>query len=147
MTADEFGQFNGVFTTTTGNFIKGLVNVNTASEAVLVCIPGIGPDMASNIVAARQARGYADTNIAWVADTLGVEGATQAGRYITGQSWQVSADIAAVGRHGRGYRRTRFVIDQSTTTPRIIYRRNLAPLGWALGRDVRQLFALQKNIR
>jgi hypothetical protein len=58
------------------------------------------------------------------------------------------ADVAAVGRNGRGYRRTKFVIDASGTTPRIIYRRNLAPLGWALGSDVRELLAsLKSNTR
>jgi hypothetical protein len=69
--------------------------------------------------------------------------------YLTGQSYQVSADVAAVGRHGRGYRRERVVIDTSDADKgaQIIYRRNLAPLGWALGRDVRQTLALKKGVR
>ena len=78
----------------------------------------------------------------------------------------MTADIAAVGRHGRGYRRVKVVIDNnphppaaaSTTTtttaattsaitPRVIYRRNLSPLGWALGADVRKELALKKEVR
>jgi hypothetical protein len=61
----------------------------------------------------------------------------------------VSADIAAVGRHGRGYRRTKVVIDLSDSTkgPQIIYRRDLSPLGWALGSEVRQQLALKKEVR
>ena len=69
----------------------------------------------------------------------------------------MSADVAAVGRNGRGYRRTRFVIDTNPDSdpnkgnaplePRIIYRRNLAPLGWALGPEVREQLALKKEAR
>ena len=70
------------------------------------------------------------------------------GPFITGRSSQVTADVAAVGRHGRGYRREKFVIDQSTGTPRIVYRRNLAPLGWALGNEIREELAqLKKQAR
>ena len=64
-----------------------------------------------------------------------------------GRSFQISADIAATGRHGRGYRRTRFVLDASTGTPQIIYRRNLGPLGWALGSAARQTLAARKELR
>jgi len=50
-----------------------------------------------------------------------------------------------VGRYGRGYRRTLFVIDNSTGTPQIVYRRNLASMGWALGADARQMLASAKG--
>ena len=46
-----------------------------------------------------------------------------------------------MGRHGRGYRRTLFVIDNGTGTPQIVYRRNLSSLGWALGAAARQTIA------
>jgi DNA uptake protein ComE-like DNA-binding protein len=147
MKEDEFGQIVDAITTTTGDYRPGLINVNTASETVLACIPGIGTDKASSLVAARLSRTAQDTNIAWVVPIIGAQSVPQAGPFVTGQSWQVSADVAAVGRHGRGWRRTRFVIDQSTRTPRIIYRRNMAGLGWALGSDVRETFATKKEIR
>ena len=51
-------------------------------------------------------------------------------------SWQFTADIAAVGANGRGYRRVRFVFDCSGGTPQIIYRQDLTFLGWALGKDI-----------
>jgi hypothetical protein len=88
--------------------------------------------------------------MAWVVQALGTGNpnlVSQLGPYITGRSYQVSADVAAVGRHGRGYRRTRFIVDMSTGTPRIIYRRNLGPLGWSLGSEVRQTLALGKEMR
>jgi hypothetical protein len=82
-----------------------------------------------------------DTSLSWVVDVLGPTIAQSVGRYLTGCSYQATADVAAVGQGGRGYRRTRFVIDTRTTTPTVIYRRNLTSLGWALGSDVRQQFA------
>jgi hypothetical protein len=73
---------------------------------------------------------------------LGETNALVAGPYLTAQSWQVGVDVAAVGRHGRGYRRTLSVIDASGDSPKIVYRRNLSGLGWALGgRVMRQLDA------
>ena len=151
MKADEFGQIVDALTTKTGDYVPGLINVNTASAAVLACVPGIGTDKAATLVSARRNRTTQDSNIAWVVDvigtSLGASTAIQAGPYLTGQSWQAGADVAAVGRHGRGYRRTKFVIDTSTGAPRIIYRRNLAPLGWALGSEVRQTLAQQKGTR
>jgi len=149
MTEAEFGQISGSLSTAPASepYIFGKVNVNTASEAVLACIPGIGLEKASDLVAARRARAQQDTNIAWVTKTLEIENARRAGPFLTGQSWQVTADVAAVGRHGRGYRRTRFLIDASTGTPRIIYRRNLAVSGWALGDEARLSLADWKEPR
>jgi hypothetical protein len=56
------------------------------------------------------------------------------------------ADVVAVGRHGRGYRRTQFVIDVSGEEPGIIYRRNLAPLGWALGQETQRTLAMERSL-
>jgi len=57
------------------------------------------------------------------------------------------ADIAAVGLHGRGYRRVRFVFDTVEGTPKIIYRQDLTHLGWALGKDARQNLLTAKGTR
>jgi len=138
MTQEEFGRISDAITTRAGDYVSGLVNINTASEQVLACIPGIGSEKAGSVVATRLSRGQTDTSIVWLVDVIGEEGAIQAGRFITGQSWQCSADIAAVGRHGRGYRRVRVVIDSSSGTPKVVYRRDLSSLGWALGSEVRQ---------
>jgi type II secretory pathway component PulK len=147
MTNDEFAKVQDALTTTAGPYIQGLVNVNTASEAVLACIPGIGTEKASSVVGARLSRSLEDSDMTWIIEVIGQENAIQAGPYITGHSWQVSADIAAVGQHGRGYRRSRFVIDLSTGEPRVIYRQNLSPLGWALSREVRQSLVARRGIR
>ncbi|MEA3188697.1 MAG: hypothetical protein QOD99_2527 [Chthoniobacter sp.] len=145
ITADEFGQIASALTTT-GGLYPSPINVNTAGEAVLASIEGLAEN-AATVVASRLGRSQQDSNIAWLADALKPDVATarQIGRCITGESYQVSADIAAVGEHGRGYRRTRFIIDTTTGKPRIIYRRNLGGLGWALGSEVRQSLLAQKE--
>ena len=145
MTADEFAQVDGALTAADGDTILGRINVNSAPEAVLACVPGIGTEKAGAVVSARQARPQLDSHIAWVTEVLGREGSVQAGRHLTGQSFQFSADIAAVGRSGRGYRRAQLVLDTSVGTPRIVYRRNLLRLGWALGPQIRDSVARAKE--
>ena len=141
MTETDFEKIAGDLR---GARIKGLINVNTASQTVLACVPGIGTDKAAQLVAARENRTQPSTGLAWVA-TIISDGIKTAGPWLTGRTYQINADVAAVGRHGRGYRRSQFIIDSSTGTPRIIYRRNLAPLGWALGGDAREMVALKKD--
>ena len=60
------------------------------------------------------------------------------GDYVTTRSFQFTADIAAVGPFGRGYRRVKFIFDTSDGTPKIIFRQDLSRLGWALGDKVRE---------
>jgi len=147
MTDVEFEKISGLLTAKGGAFLSGLVNVNTASAAVLSCIPGIDADQASALIANRSTLGTAPVSLAWIVPILGEANAIKAGPYLTVNTYQISADVAAVGRHGRGYRRTRFVIDNSTGTPRIVYRRNMAPLGWALGSEVREMLATKKEMK
>ena len=151
--ADDFGKIAYELTTedpTATPYLAGLINMNTASETVLGLV--FGTDNAAKLIAARSAIIVRDTNYAWVVDALGLTSPTPPTlqpilKLMTGKCSQLSADIAAVGRNGRGWRRTKFVIDSSTGTPRIIYRRNLAGLGWALGSDVRQTFTMKKEVR
>lgn len=144
MTADEFALIHTDIATST-NAQVGLVNVNTASEAVLACIPGIGVDYAASLVTYRAANPTRLNSMAWVTEVLQPDSIAQCGRYLTDQTYQITADVAAVGANGRGYKRTRFVFDTSDGTPRIIYRRDLTALGWALGDDVRQEIKLAKD--
>jgi len=70
-----------------------------------------------------------------------------AGPYITAHSYQFTADVAAVGHYGRGYRRVKFVFDTSDGTPRIVYRQDLTHLGWALGKQGRADLLVAKGMR
>jgi len=147
MKIDEFAQIGDALTTTNGATIDGLINVNTASEAVLTCIPGIGQDKATSLVNYRRSNSDKLTTVAWLAEVLDRSGAVAAGPYVTTRTFQFGADIAAVGPYGRGYRRMRVVFDVSSGTPKVIYRQDLSHLGWALGRDVWQTWLLAKDSR
>ena len=151
LTADEFTQIASDITTTNGAFITGRVNVNTASVAVLACIPGIGTDKAPSLVSFRQSNPAKLTSVAWVTEILDARAINQAGPFLTVNTYQFTADIAAVGHHGRGYQRVRFVIDTTETgadgQPKILYRQDLTHLGWALGSDVRQTLLLAQDSR
>jgi hypothetical protein len=86
-------------------------------------------------------------NVAWLVEALGNEAALQAAPYVTARSFVYTADVAALGHHDRGFRRVRNVLDYADGSPRVIYRQDLTHLGWALGRDVREQLALDREIR
>jgi DNA uptake protein ComE-like DNA-binding protein len=136
MTADEFDMVAGDLTVSDEPMIEGLVNVNTASATVLACVPGIDEEQAEQLVATRSHHAAPPSSAAWAVEILGQEGAIEAGPHLTAQTWVVGADVAAVGRHGRGYRRRYTVIDATGEIPEIVYQRNLSGLGWALGNRV-----------
>ena len=149
MTEQEFALIANQITTSTNAFIQGRININTASPAVLACIPGLSNSV-QTIVSYRQGNSGNLTTVAWLVDALNLSGnsgtqlAQQIGNTITTKSYQFMADVAALGPNGHGYRRVRFIFDTSSGTPQIIYRRDLTHLGWALGKNVRQAY-LAKN--
>jgi type II secretory pathway component PulK len=149
MTSAELGQIVNNLKFTTAAYTRGRVNINTASATVLDALfLGIGVDQSAASSAAQQLVQYRQQNpnnlgsIGWLVDALGTSSpvvrALATGDYITTHSYQFLADIAAVGRYGRGYRRVKFIFDISEGTPRIIYRQDLSRLGWALGDKTRQ---------
>jgi type II secretory pathway component PulK len=122
-----------------GTNLVGLINVNTATATSLACIPGIGYNNAQTILNFRQGVSSRLNSIYWLKDAmagLGTNAMLQAGSWVTSRSFQFSADIAAVGRYGRGYRRVKFVYDCSSGIPQIIYRQDLTYLGWGLGKSI-----------
>ena len=142
MTENEFAQIYPAVTVSTAPYTRGRVNINTASATVLSCLPGMDTGTAQQVINYRQQNPNNLTSIAWIVDALGASSsaiqALQAVDCLTTQSYQFTADIAAVGPYGRGYRRVKFVFDLSEGTTNIVYRQDLSRLGWALGEDVRQ---------
>ena len=141
MTAQEFARVAGLVTASTAAYLTGRVNINTANATVLACLPGMDPATAQQLVAYRTQNAGKLDSIAWLVDALGagntaVQTLSQ-NDLITTRSYQYTADVAALGPHGRGYRRTRFIFDISTGTARVIYRQDLGRLGWALGKAIR----------
>jgi len=152
MTSTEFAQVGTNLTTTSGTYVNGRVNVNTASAAVLACLLNGDTGAAQTLVNYRQSNPLNLTSIAWIIDALGQSypdalQALEAGDFITTQSYQFTADIAALGPHGRGYRRVKFVFDTSDGTSKIVYRQDLTHLGWALGKQVRENWVLATATR
>lgn len=149
LSPDEFAQIRGDITVRDGSTITGLINVNTASETVLACIPGIGPENAAAMVAYRVANPDAVRgSFAWITQVgLSRNAINRAGPYLTDRSYQFTADVVAVGMSGRGYCRTRTVFDMTKATPRIIYHQDLTAYGWALGAQVRQVVREAKENR
>jgi len=147
MTEDEFAQVADYLTATTNSFTEGLVNVNSASQPVLECVPGIGTDYAAQMISYRESNPSKLTTVAWVMNVVGETNALTAGPYITTHSYQFTADVAAVGHHNRGYQRVRFVFDTSEGVPIILRRQDLTHLGWALGKDIRAQMLAAKETR
>ena len=140
-------QFSQIEPALRGTNITGLINVNTASLAVLSCLWTNG--QASQVFAYRQS----NTNMAatqgqtsvWITQVLSQSDVLSVAPYLTGFGYQFTADIAALGHDGRGYRRTRFIYDTSQGTPIILHRQDLSHLGWALGKAVRDKYLLAKS--
>jgi DNA uptake protein ComE-like DNA-binding protein len=158
MTSAEFAQIVYGITDTTNLYTSGLVNINTASAPVMEAL-FIGMDVDQNtaqsaaqtLVTYRQQNPGNLTTIAWIVDALGnnnavVQTLATANRdYIATHSFQFTADIAAVGPFGRGYRRVKFVFDISEGAPKIIYRQDLSRLGWALGEKARATWVAKET--
>jgi DNA uptake protein ComE-like DNA-binding protein len=151
MSADDFAKIYNNVTTTTNLYTYGRVNINTADEAVLTALfmgsTNIDQDTATAaaqaLVAYRQQNPSSLNSIAWIASALGsnypsILTALAAHDWTTTKSFQFTADIAAVGPFGRGYRRVKFIFDITDGTPKILYRQDLSRLGWALGEKARE---------
>ena len=158
MTPAEFGQVAYGITDTTNLYTNGLLNINTAGAPVMEALfMGLDIDQDTAQSAAQTLVTYRQQNpnnlnaISWIVDALGSNNAVvQALRnaprdYITTQSFQFTADIAAVGPFGRGYRRVKFVFDISEGAPKIIYRQDLSRLGWALGEKARATWVAKET--
>ena len=149
MSEADFGKIYNDITISSNTYIRGRLNVNTAGADVLTAlIEGLNVDeqtasgSVQSLIAYRQQNPGNVTTIWWLMDALGnnnpVITALASGDYVTTKSYQFTADIAAVGPFGRGYRRVKFIFDISNGSPVILYRQDLSRLGWALGEKARQ---------
>ena len=113
---------------------------------MLACLPWFGPEGAAVLVTHRESKPPGSPSLAWLLDLDGEEGLAMEQenlelegpeeedlRYMAGSTTLYRIDIAATGRHGRGYRRVRFVVETSGDEPRILSRAALPRAGWALG--------------
>jgi hypothetical protein len=128
--------------------LTGMININTATATALACVPGIGLQMAPQVLTYRQSNPAMVPSITWLVSALQNNTASleAAGPYITPYSFQFAADVVAVGHENRGYRRVRFVFDCSSGTPLIVYRQDLTYLGWPLGKKLHDQL-LAQNVK
>ena len=151
-------------TTSTDTYFRGRVNVNTASADVLTALfMGLNNNIneqtasgaAQSLITYREQNPGNLNSIWWLMDALGnnnpvitalrTSTANSGGGYVTTKSFQFTADIAAVGPFGRGYRRVKFIFDTSEGSPIILYRQDLSRLGWALGDKARQTLVAKET--
>jgi hypothetical protein len=149
MSTDDFNKLADNVTTSTNTYFRGRVNIVTANADVLAALfMGANVDESTAESAAQTLINYRAQNpnnlrsIAWLIDALGnnspVVTALARGNSVTTRSFQFTADIAAVGAFGRGWRRVKFIFDVSDGSPKILYRQDLSRLGWALGDKARE---------
>jgi DNA uptake protein ComE-like DNA-binding protein len=157
LTTDDFAKIYGDIAATTNAFVYGRVNINTAPEPVLKALfiaadvdESTATSAAQSLINYRKLNPSQISTVAWMATALGTSDKVVAAMvlrdWITTRSYQFTADIAAVGPNGRGYRRVKFVFDVAEGYPKIIYRQDLGRLGWALGPRVRETL-LAKNFQ
>jgi hypothetical protein len=122
----------------------GLINVNTAPLQVLECIPGLSETDAQSLIATRA--GTQTTGTAWVSQALGPAKAQAMTPFITGVSYQYSADIVAISGDARAFKRVRIVVDARTQPAKIVYRKDLTSLGFPLPDEVRTSLRAGKGV-
>jgi DNA uptake protein ComE-like DNA-binding protein len=164
MSEADFAKIYNDVTTSTNTYFRGRINVNTASADVLTALfmglnNNISQETASGaaqtLITYREQNAGNLNSIWWLIDALGsnnqvitaLAGSTvnSGSGYVTTKSFQFTADIAAVGPFGRGYRRVKFIFDISNGSPIILYRQDLSRLGWALGEKARQTLVAKET--
>ncbi len=142
MKREEFSQTVDRLTTSDQETFPGLVNVNTAPKAVLLCLPGLEESDVEALLSRRSSNEGLDT-IAWVVDVLDREKAVAVGSYITTRSLQYSVDIISIAGNGRAYKRYKAVFDMSQEKPRVVYWKSMTHFGWPLNQQI--VAALRKG--
>jgi hypothetical protein len=135
MKTEEFSQIVDRLTTSDEETLPGLINVNTAPKAVLLCLPDLEESDVEALLSRRNSDKGLDS-IAWVAEVLEQEKAVAVGSYITTRSFQYSADIVSVAGNGRAYKRCKTVFDMSQKTPKIVYWKSMTHFGWPLNQQI-----------
>jgi len=135
LTSEEFASLADKLTTSDEETLPGLVNVNTASKEVLLCLPGLEESDAEALLSYRERNGQ-QTSLAWIVDVLDQDKAVAVGSYITARSSQYSADLVCLSGNGRAYKRYKAVFDVQSGAPRLVYWKSLTSFGWPLDREI-----------
>jgi type II secretory pathway component PulK len=136
LTSQEFAAVVDRLTTDRRTSLPGLINVNTAPQEVLLCLPGLDQGDVAALLANRPVGTSAPGSVAWVADALTAEKAVAIGSYVTARSYQYCVDIVSISGNGRAFKRYRAVVDARQSPARVVYWRDLTDLGWPLPAEI-----------
>ena len=140
MDIDDFSEIMGSLTTGGGSeTIAGRINITTAPEAVLLCLPGLEQSDVDALIQERDKSGTDLDSLLWITEVLDIEKAKGIGKYITTLSAQYSADIVAVSDDGRAFARYYVVVDMAQETPKIVYKQSLHHVGWPLDPEILEI--------
>lgn len=129
---DELPQLLDLFSATDDARVKGLINVNTASAAVLRAIPGIDEPLADSIVATRKGLpSDRRRTIAWLYQEKLVDAARfrQIAPRLTARSYQYSFRVLGYGLPSGRYCVLDVMIDTAGMAPAILAVRDLSRFG------------------
>jgi len=132
MTYDQFVKIIDKITTVDEEETVGLINVNTACEEVLLCLPGLEQSDVDSLISKREGLDEELDTILWVTKALDETKSKAIGSYITVQSYQYSADIVAASKDGRAFRRYSVIMDTLDSGVNIVYKKPLTHLRWPL---------------
>jgi DNA uptake protein ComE-like DNA-binding protein len=145
LTAEEFIQIEDQISVSSEEEIDGLININTASKEVLMCLPGLEESDVDALIETRSDDDTDTDSLLWVAEVLDTDKVAAIGKYISNESSRYSADIVGVSGDGRSYCRYRVVVDASGGGFDILYWKSLKHLGWPLDAEI--LTALRSGER
>jgi hypothetical protein len=129
---EELPQALDLFTARPEWRIDGLVNINTASLAVLASVPGIDEPLAESILSTRRSISpERRATIAWLYQEGVVDAARfkQMAPYLTARSRQYSFRVVGFGLPSGRFRVLDVVIDLAQDDPVVTYLRDLTRLG------------------
>jgi DNA uptake protein ComE-like DNA-binding protein len=145
LTAEEFIQIEDQISVSSEEEIDGLININTASKEVLMCLPGLEESDVDALIETRSDDDTDTDSLLWVTEVLDTDKVAAIGKYISNESSRYSADIVGVSGDGRSYCRYRVVVDASGGGFDILYWKSLKHLGWPLDAEI--LTALRSGER
>jgi len=133
LTLDQFRSIMDRLTV--GQSRRGVVNINSASRKVLLCLPTMTDSDVEAIIGRRGADGDIE-DLAVLTEILSRDKAIAIGGLVTTQSYYCSADILAVDSAGRAFKRYRTVIDARSSPPNVVFWEDLTTLGWPLSEQI-----------
>jgi len=120
------------FTGTLDYHLHGLINVNTASAAVLQTLPGLDESLAQSIVMTRKGlRAEQRKTTAWLYEEgiLDAEKFKQVAPLLTTRSRQFSFQVLGYGLPSGRYRVLEVIIDVAGSEPAVTYLRDITRVG------------------